>query len=101
MSLGYSSLICAKKFLSQSGLFIFKPDKSIIDGRETVGWMVRNLHGSRMKEFWEKPNAENEEANSKKQESNAENYQMNAGSEEMGALYKASILGQSQSEQGF
>ncbi|MBN3907515.1 MAG: hypothetical protein HWQ35_13410 [Nostoc sp. NMS1] len=100
-ALGYSSFICAKKILAGSGLFIFKPDKSIQDGRETVGWMVRNLHGSRMKEFWDKPNAENEKANSKKQESNAENTEMNAGSEEMRALYKASILGRSQSEKGF
>jgi cytoplasmic iron level regulating protein YaaA (DUF328/UPF0246 family) len=44
-----------KKILAESGLFIFKPDKSIQDGRETVGWMVRNLHGSRMKEFWRNP----------------------------------------------
>ncbi|MBD6621042.1 hypothetical protein FNW02_36295 [Komarekiella sp. 'clone 1'] len=49
--LGYSTFIAAKKILSDSGLFIFKPDKSIQDGRETVGWMIRNLHGSRMKEF--------------------------------------------------
>ncbi|MEH1819159.1 MAG: hypothetical protein V7L31_08790 [Nostoc sp.] len=100
-ALGYSSFICAKKILAESGLFIFKPDKSIQDGRETVGWMVRNLHGSRMKEFWEKPNAENEEADVKKREPNAENTEIDAGSEEIGALYKALILGQSPSEQGF
>jgi hypothetical protein len=100
-ALGYSSFICAKKILAESGLFIFKPDKSIQDGRETVGWMVRNLHGSRMKEFWEKTNAENQEPDAKKQESNAENTEMNAGSEEMGALNQASILDQSESEQGF
>ena len=101
MALGYSSFICAKKIIAESGLFIFKPDKSIQDGRETVGWMVRNLHGSRMKEFWEKANAENQEPDSKEQESNAENTDMNAGSEEMGALYEASILGKTQSEHEF
>ncbi|MBD2533615.1 hypothetical protein H6G97_30290 [Nostoc flagelliforme FACHB-838] len=100
-ALGYSTFICAKKILSDSGLFIFKPDKSIQDGRETASWMVKNLHGSRMKEFWEKANAENQQPDAKKRESNAENTEMNAGCEEMGALYKASILGQSQSEQGF
>ncbi|GAX38973.1 hypothetical protein [Nodularia sp. NIES-3585] len=67
-ALGYSSFICAKKILSESGLFIFKPDKSIQDGRETVGWMVRNLHGSRMKEFWEQIDSPNQQPDSKKQE---------------------------------
>ncbi|QFS49616.1 hypothetical protein [Nostoc sphaeroides] len=99
--MGYSTFISAKKILSDSGLFIFKPDKSIQDGRETASWMVRNLHGSRMKEFWDKPNAENQESDSTKQESNAEISDKDAGSEEMGALYEASISDQSQSEKGF
>ncbi|MFN6455762.1 MAG: hypothetical protein RM022_026680 [Nostoc sp. EfeVER01] len=93
-ALGYSTFISAKKILSESGLFIFKPDKSIQDGRETASWMVKNLHGSRMKEFWEK-------ANSEKQEPNTENSEIDAGSEEMGALYKASISDKTQSEQEF
>lgn len=42
----------AKKQLSDKGLFIFKPEISIRDGRSTVCWLVRNLHGSRVKEFW-------------------------------------------------
>ncbi|MHC5748174.1 MAG: hypothetical protein ACYTXT_41290 [Nostoc sp.] len=75
-------------------MFIFKPDKSIQDGRETANWMVKNLHGSRMKEFWEK-------ANSEKQEPNARDSDKDAGSEEMGALYKASISDKTQSEQEF
>ncbi|MBD2512912.1 hypothetical protein H6G91_38055, partial [Nostoc muscorum FACHB-395] len=113
-ALGYSTFISAKKILSESGLFIFKPDKSIQDGRETVKWMVQNLHGSRMKEFWEKansfnqqPNAEKQESNSEKQESNSEKRESNAGdseidaaSEEIRALYEASILAKDQSEQG-
>ncbi|MBE8992401.1 hypothetical protein [Nostoc sp. LEGE 12450] len=100
-ALGYSTFISAKKILSESGLFIFKPDKSIEDGRETASWMVKNLHGSRMKEFWEKANSENQQPNSQKGEPNAENTEMNAGCEEMRALYKASISGQIQSEQAF
>lgn len=100
-ALGYSTFISAKKILSESGLFIFKPDKSIQDGRETASWMVRNLHGSRMKEFWEKANAENQEPDSTKQESNAEISDKDAGSEEISALYEASILGKDQSEKGF
>ncbi|AUB43679.1 Methyl-accepting chemotaxis protein (plasmid) [Nostoc flagelliforme CCNUN1] len=106
--LGYSTFISAKKILSDSGLFIFKPDKSIQDGRETASWMVKNLHGSRMKEFWEKANAEKQEPNSQKRESNAEKQELNAeiseidaAPEEMRALYKASISSQSDSEQGF
>jgi hypothetical protein len=100
-ALGYSTFISAKKILFESGLFIFKPDKSIEDGRETASWMVQNLHGSRMKEFWEKANSENQQPDAKKQEPNAEISEKDAGSEEMGALYKASILGQSESELGF
>ncbi|MCC5633470.1 hypothetical protein LC613_39075 [Nostoc sphaeroides CHAB 2801] len=100
-ALGYSTFICAKKILSESGLFIFKPDKSIQDGRETASWMVKNLHGSRIKEFWEKANTENQQPNSEKREPNAGNSEIDAGSEEMGALNQASILGQSHSEQGF
>ncbi len=37
----------AKKELAQQGLFVFKPEPSIQDGRSTVCWMVKNLHGSR------------------------------------------------------
>nr|WP_322714874.1 hypothetical protein [Nostoc sp. ChiSLP03a]MDZ8216153.1 hypothetical protein [Nostoc sp. ChiSLP03a] len=100
-ALGYSTFICAKKILSDSGLFIFKPDKSIQDGRETASWMVKNLHGSRMKEFWEKANPVSLKPDAEKQESNAGDSEIDAGYEEMRALYKASILGKNQSEQGF
>ncbi|MBN3872444.1 hypothetical protein [Nostoc sp. JL33] len=100
-ALGYSTFISAKKILSESRLFIFKPDKSIEDGRETASWMVKNLHGSRMKEFWEKANSASRELDAEKQEPNAEISDKDAGSEEMGALNQASILGQSHSEQAF
>ncbi|MBN3881456.1 MAG: hypothetical protein HWQ44_00310 [Nostoc sp. JL34] len=93
-ALGYSTFISAKKILAESGLFIFKPDKSIEDGRETVRWTVKNLHGSRIKDFWEK-------GDSAKREPNAGDSEIDAGSEEIRALNQASILGQSQSEQGF
>ncbi|MBN3923129.1 hypothetical protein [Nostoc sp. NMS4] len=99
--MGYSTFISAKKILSESGLFIFKPDKSIQDGRETVKWMVKNLHGSRMKEFWEKANSASPKPDAEKQESNAEISEIDAGSEEMSALNQASTLGQSESAQGF
>ncbi|MHC5746726.1 MAG: hypothetical protein ACYTXT_33515 [Nostoc sp.] len=100
-ALGYSTFISAKKILSESGLFIFKPDKSIEDGRETMRWTVKNLHGSRIKEFWEKGDSAKRELDAEKRESNAGDSEKDAGSEEMGALCEASILGQNQSEQGF
>ncbi|MEH2039397.1 hypothetical protein [Nostoc sp.] len=99
--MGYSTFISAKKILSDSGLFIFKPDKSIEDGRETASWMVKNLHGSRMKEFWEKANSASPKPDAEKRELNAGDSQIDAGCEEMGTLYEASILGKDQSEQGF
>ncbi|MEH2039409.1 hypothetical protein [Nostoc sp.] len=100
-ALGYSTFISAKKILSDSGLFIFKPDKSIQDGRETIAWMIKNLHGSRMKEFWEKANSVSQELDAEKRESNAEISEKDAGCEGIRALNQASILGQSESEQGF
>lgn len=42
----------AKKILSDRGLFVFKRETSILDGRSTVCWLIKNLHGSRVKEFW-------------------------------------------------
>ena len=107
-ALSYSTFMCAKKVLAQSGLFIFKPDKSIQDGRETVGWMVRNLHGSRMKDFWEevdsaspKPDVEKQQSSSQNLESNAENTGIDAGTKEIDYLYKASISGETPELQGF
>ncbi|MBW4675954.1 MAG: hypothetical protein KME52_18605 [Desmonostoc geniculatum HA4340-LM1] len=100
-TLGYSTFICAKKVLSETGLFIFKPDKSIQDGRETVGWMVRNLHGSRMKDFWEEADSEKQEPNSTKQESNSLNSEIDADSLQMRASNQASISSQTQSQQDF
>ncbi|MEH1997084.1 hypothetical protein [Nostoc sp.] len=100
-ALGYSTFISAKKILAESGLFIFKPDKSIQDGRETASWMVKNLHGSRMKEFWEKGNFEKQQPDSQKRELNAEISEIDAGSGEMRALNQASISDKSRSEPGF
>lgn len=52
-SLKRAAFMSAKKALSEKGLFLFKPMKSMIDGRETVCWQIQNLHGVRVKEFWE------------------------------------------------
>ena len=51
-SLTKSSFKRAKKILANKGLFIFKRDYSILDGREIACWMVMNLHGARRKDFW-------------------------------------------------
>ncbi|MEH2029794.1 MAG: hypothetical protein V7K67_08980 [Nostoc sp.] len=99
-NLGYSTFIQAKKILSESGLFIFKPDKSIQDGRETVGWIVRNLHGSRMKDFWEEVDSTKLEPSAQKQQPNSEDKEIDAGSEEMRASNQAPISGKTHSEQG-
>ena len=98
-TLGYSTFICAKKVLSETGLFIFKPDKSIQDGRETVGWMVRNLHGSRMKDFWEEVDSLKQEPDSTKQEANSQSTETRADSEKIRASNQASISTQPQSQQ--
>ena len=42
----------AKRKLSDQGLFVFKPEKSMQDGCSTTCWMVRNLHGSSIEEYW-------------------------------------------------
>lgn len=100
-AMGYSSFIAAKKVLSDSGVFIFKPDKSIQDGRETVGWLVRNLHGSRMKEFWEGIDSTSQKPNAEKTEPNSQNSERNAGFLEIDATNLACISSQTQSEQAF
>ena len=50
-SLSKASFFRAKKIISDKGLFIFKSDRSFLNGRETVGWQVQNLHGARRKNF--------------------------------------------------
>ncbi|AUB37466.1 Methyl-accepting chemotaxis protein [Nostoc flagelliforme CCNUN1] len=87
-NLGYSTFIQAKKVLAQSGLFIFKPDKSTTDGRETVGWVVRNVHGSRQKEFWE--------LDSKNEELDSTNKEVNSNPEGIDARNLAPILVETQ-----
>ncbi len=42
----------AKKILADKGLFVFEPKKSMLDGRETAYWLVKNLHGARRNDFW-------------------------------------------------
>jgi hypothetical protein len=80
-----------------------------------VRWTVKNLHGSRIRDFWEKASAEKRELDAEKRELDAESRELDAESRELDAesreldaesreldaLNQASILGQSRSEQGF
>ena len=50
-SLSKASFFRAKKIISDKGLFIFKSERSIVNGRETAYWSVKNLHGARRKNF--------------------------------------------------
>ena len=64
-SLKSTSFWEAKKVLSERGLFAFKRETSIRDGRETVCWLVINLHGARRNDYWLKStNLESAPANS-------------------------------------
>ena len=49
-----STFMKAKKVLADAGLFIFNRKTSTRDSRETVCWEVQNLHGARVKDYWEK-----------------------------------------------
>ncbi len=51
-SLKSSSFFKAKKILSEQGLFLFKTDRSVLDDREVVCWLVINLHGARRNDYW-------------------------------------------------
>ncbi len=42
----------AKKVIQEASLFLFKRETSIRDARETVSWLVLNLHGSRRMDYW-------------------------------------------------
>lgn len=55
-NLSTSAFRKARKILSQQGLFIFQRQTSCEDSRETIGWQVKNLHGARVKEFWQNTN---------------------------------------------
>ena len=51
-SLKSSSFFKAKKILSEQGLFLFKTDRSVLNNREVVCWLVINLHGARRNDYW-------------------------------------------------
>ncbi len=91
-SLSQSAFTRAKKILSNKGLFIFKPDRSIRDGRETVSWLVQNLHGARRKNF-------GLELNDSDKSSNDSDKSSNDSDKSIDALCRASIAPESTENQ--
>lgn len=90
----------AKKILSNRGLFVFKRETSILDGRSTVCWLIKNLHGSRVKEFWNPATyMANEVMHAPS--NNATHTANNATHTANNATHMAAISPQTQSEQGF
>ena len=51
----------AKKIISDAGLFVFEAKKSKLDNRQTVCWMIQNLHGARRNDYWLKSEAQIED----------------------------------------
>ncbi len=95
--LSYSAFKKAKKLLSDRGLFLFKRESSIRDNRETVCWLVLNLHGSRQNDYWlgnQSKKADSEEACQDSHKASQ------ASPEALEAPHKASISIETQAQQG-
>ena len=88
----------AKKQLANQGLFIFKRETSIQDSRSTVCWMTRNLHGSRVKDFWKAITPT--ELDATDTAINATDKAIDTAHMELDATDTAAISPQTQSEQG-
>ena len=98
-SLSRSAFTKAKKIISERGLFIFKPDHSIKDGREVVSWLVQNLHGSRRSNFGIKLTDSIDTKMTDSGEVNSDSGEVNSDSNKAnGDLYEASISSKSYTE---
>lgn len=96
-SLKPSSFSVGKKILSDAGLFAFKSERSIRDGRETVCWLVINLHGSRRNDYWlQSTNLESNSVDCNSTNMDSESTKMAIESTNMD-----SISIETQSQQGF
>ena len=96
-NLSYSAFKKAKKILSDEGLFLFKRESSIRDNRETVCWLVLNLHGSRRNDYWLGNKSKKEDL---QKPSQASQKPSQASSETLEAPHKASISIETQTQQG-
>ncbi|WP_242053753.1 hypothetical protein [Nostoc sp. FACHB-888] len=63
--------------------------------------IFRNLHGSRMKDFWEEVDSAKQEPDAQKQQPNSEISEIDAAPKKMRALNQAPISGQTQLQQAF
>ena len=88
-NLSDSAFRFARKVLTAAGLFIFRRVSDSKDGR-TSTWEVKNLHGARIKEFWQSKKNEAYSASSK----SSKDYE-----ERVPASNKADTSPQTQSEQ--
>ncbi len=117
-----STFMRAKKVLKEADLFVFERKTSITDGRETVCWMVKNLHGARVKEYWQQcshleieidsqpqesishqreSNSQPQESISHQRESNSQPQESISHQRELNSHQRESISPQTPSEQDF
>jgi hypothetical protein len=107
-NLSDSAFRLGRRVLEAASLFVFRRISIGSDGRTSV-WEVKNLHGARVKDFWQIEKAENRsevspqvEQFSKKNKANtASNKADNISIQANTASEKASIRTQTQSEQAF
>lgn len=99
-NLSDSAFRAARKVLSDAGLFVFKRETSINDARETVCWMGRNLHGARVKEFWQQEDATQKATAATNKATAATNEAIAATNEAIAATQKAGISPQTTQNQG-
>ncbi len=104
-SLSKAAFFRAKKILSDKGLFIFKSERSIINGRETAYWSVQNLHGARRKNFgFELDNTKdntNVKSDSLQRDSDSPQRDLDSPQRDSESLYRDSIVPQTTQNQGF
>jgi hypothetical protein len=90
-NLSDSAFRLARRVLEAAGLFVFRRLSCGSDGRTSV-WEVKNLHGARVKDFWQSEKNEVDTASNK-----ADNISIKANT----ATNETNIITQNQSEQGF
>ncbi len=96
-SLKSSSFFKAKKILSEQGLFLFKTDRSVLNNREVVCWLVINLHGARRNDYWLK----SADSDSADLESDSADLESDSADLESDSTSVEAIASETQSQQGF
>lgn len=96
-TLSNSSFKRAKKIISDAGLFVFEAKKSKLDNRQTVCWMVQNLHGARRNDYWLKSEAQIE---GHQRDLEGHQRDLEGHQKDLEAHQRASILSQSHTQHG-